>query len=174
LLNEIKMKRGSIFLNGIGIVVSGIVFHAIDIKDHNPVITVGMFGMLALSAYGRLPILRFKPLLFIGTISYSLYLFHNNLGTLVMSTLEQIGVYPFVSFLITFALVILMSAAITFWFEQPLTRFLRQWWKEHSESQTSFSDRIDRMKEVTADILFPAYLRRSYRSVRAIVQQPRR
>lgn len=168
LLNEIKMKRGSNYLNAFGILVSAIVFHAVDVKDHNPVMMAGMFGMLALSAYGKLPILRFKPLLFVGTISYSLYLFHNNIGTLLMSSLEQIGVYPLVSFFITFAFVIAMSAAITFWFEQPVTRFLRKLWQDCRESQSSFSETVSRIKEVTAEILFPRTKQRKPVPVRSI------
>ena len=135
LLNEIKMKRGTIWLNCIGILLAGAAFHIIDVKDHNPKATALLFVLLALCAYGRLPVLRFKPLLFIGTISYSLYLFHNNIGTVFMSWLESMGVYPMVAFVMTFAFVVAMSAAITYKFEQPVTKFLQRRWKEYKSTR---------------------------------------
>ena len=79
LLNEIKSKRGNFWMNATGILISAVVFHIIDVKDHNPVATALLFGLVAFSAYGKIPILRMKPLMFVSTISYSLYLFHNNL-----------------------------------------------------------------------------------------------
>ena len=66
-----------------------IVFHAIDLRDHNPVATVLMFGLLTASAFGKVPMLRWKPLIYISFISYSLYLFHNNLGSAFLRQLEN-------------------------------------------------------------------------------------
>ena len=133
LLNEIKMKRGKLHLNVLGILFAATVFHLVDVKDHNPLATAVLFGLLLFSAYGRIPVLRFKPLLFIGSISYPLYLFHNNIGTLVMSQLESIGVHPFASFLFTTALVIAMSAFLTFYFERPISRFLGKGWSNRHQ-----------------------------------------
>ncbi len=139
LLNEIKCKRGEFKLNAFGILLAGFAFHVIDVKDHNPAATGVLFVLLTLCAYGKLPVLRFKPLLFIGSISYSLYLFHNNIGTVFMSWLESIGVPSLVAFLATFALVVWLSAQITFRFEQPVSKFLRSCYSKHKEFRKATS-----------------------------------
>ena len=94
LLNEIKNKRGVAWQNAIGIVVAGAIFHAIDMRDHNPAATMLLFGLLTACAWGKVPPLRYKPLLFISTISYTLYLFHNNIGSVCIHSLEMMGMAP--------------------------------------------------------------------------------
>ena len=139
LLNEIRMKRGVVYLNALGILFSGLVFHLVDVKDHNPAATVLMFVVLAFSAYGKIPPLRIKPLIFIGSISYSLYLFHNNIGTLVMSKLESFGVPSVVSFVVATSFVIGLSAAVTFYFERPISKALAIWWSARKQKRETFA-----------------------------------
>ncbi len=128
LLNELRSNRGKPWLLWLGIVVSAIVFHAIDLRDHNPLATVLMFGMLTAGAYGKLPMLRFKPLIYISFISYSLYLFHNNLGSGVMKLLETIGCPPLLTVVLATAFAVAVGSAVTYWFEQPITKYLRGCW----------------------------------------------
>ncbi len=128
LLNEIRAGRGNRWLLGGGILASGVIFHLIDLRDHNPLATMLLFGMLAMSAFGKLPILRIQPLIWISTISYSLYLFHNNLGCLLMKQLEAIGCSPLLTVVLGTALAIGIGAGITFWFEQPISKYLRRNW----------------------------------------------
>ena len=140
LLNEIRSKRGNYWLLSLGIIASAIVFHAIDLRDHNPLATVLMFGMLTLGSFGKLPILRFKPLIYISTISYALYLFHNNLGCAVMKQMEAWGCNPLLTFILGTLFAIGIGAAVTRWFEQPTTAFLKRNWatlKARYEEQRS-------------------------------------
>ena len=129
LLNEIKNKRGNTKLNIAGICYAGFVFQAIDLRDHNPAVTIMLFGLLTACAWGKVPPLRFKPLLFISTISYTLYLFHNNIGSTLIYSLEKMGTGPLTAVVIATVLSIAVGTATTIWFEQPLTKFLRAWWK---------------------------------------------
>ncbi len=130
LLNELRCKRGNPWGLWAGIAASGIVFHAIDLRGHNPAATVLMFGLLTASAYGKVPILRWKPLVFISFISYPLYLFHNNLGSLFMSQLESFGCPPLATIILAIAFVIGVGSAVTYWFEQPITKKLRVCWAD--------------------------------------------
>ena len=129
LLNEIKNKRGNTGLNIAGIVFAGIVFQVIDLRDHNPLVTVSLFSLLTACAWGKVPPLRFKPLLYISTISYTLYLFHNNIGSTLIYSLERMGTGPLAAVVIATVLSIAVGTATTIWFEQPITSFLRKWWK---------------------------------------------
>ena len=128
LLNEIRCKRGKTWLLGLGILASGMVFHAVDLREHNPIATVLLFGMLTAGAFGKIPILRWKPLIYISFISYSLYLFHNNLGSSVMKLLENFGCPPLLTVVLATAFAIGAGSAVTYWFEQPITKYLRGRW----------------------------------------------
>lgn len=128
LTHEIWKKRGSIGWNGLGIGLSAIVFHLIDRHDYNPAATVLMIGTLFLSAYGKMPFLRMKPLVFVSTISYSLYLLHNNLGCAFIYQLDQLGVTPWVSMSLGIVFITIVSAIVTFWLEQPISAALRRCW----------------------------------------------
>lgn len=132
LLNEIKNRRGVAWQNALGIIASGIVFHVIDLRDHNPAATVLLFGLLTACAWGKVPPLRFKPLLFISTISYTLYLFHNNIGSTCIHSLEMLGMGPLLAVVFVTVLSVGLGTATTIWFEQPITKFLRNWWKQRS------------------------------------------
>lgn len=130
LLNELRCQRGNRGALWLGIVVSAIVFHAIDLREHNPLATVLMFGLLTASAFGKVPILRWKPLIYISFISYSLYLFHNNLGSAFMRLLETLGCPPLLAVILTTGFAIAIASAVTHWFEQPITRWLRRVWSQ--------------------------------------------
>jgi peptidoglycan/LPS O-acetylase OafA/YrhL len=137
LLNEIKNRRGNFWHNIIGIAIAGAVFHAIDLRDHNPAATALLFGLLTACAWGKVPPLRFKPLLFISTISYTLYLFHNNVGSACIHSLEMLGISPLPAVVIVTVLSIGLGTATTIWFEQPITQFLRHWYKRRQDSTSS-------------------------------------
>ncbi|MGI9516608.1 MAG: acyltransferase family protein, partial [Pirellulaceae bacterium] len=135
LLNEIKNKRGNLKLNGLGIAASIVAFHVVDRHDHNPLATLILFVLLAFSAWGRVPFLRFRPLVYISTISYALYLLHNNLGCVFIWHVNQAGVSPWLSMLAGIAFVIAVSALVTYKIEQPLTKYLRGRWTSFRESR---------------------------------------
>lgn len=127
LLNEVRCGRGRAWQHWLGIAVCGVVFHWIDLRDHNPLATVLMMGLLTAAAHGKIPVLRFRPLIFIGFISYPLYLFHNNLGSALMKWLESQGLSAWPTVIIATLFSIGLATAVTYGFEQPLTRRLRKW-----------------------------------------------
>ena len=135
LLNEIHNNRGNKWHNGLGILFAAIVFHAVDLRGHNPAATALLFGMLAMGAYGKIPPLRWKPLVYVSSISYTLYLFHNNIGSCCINQLEIFGFGPHVSIVIATGLMIALAAATTMWFEAPITKFLRSKYKDYKSGR---------------------------------------
>lgn len=129
LLYEFRRGAGSRLANGLGLLAAVIVFHWIDQRDHNPAATLLLLGLLAGSAWGVVPVLRWRPLVFLSSISYSLYLLHNNLGTAFIYQLNQAGVPSPLCFLLVFPFVLGISWAATRWFEQPVSAWLRNAWK---------------------------------------------
>ncbi len=74
----------------------------------------------------KVNLLTIKPLLFLGTISYSLYLIHANVGYALIYNAYQLGIPPIVSVSIASIVALTLSLLITFGVEKPMSRFLRQ------------------------------------------------
>jgi peptidoglycan/LPS O-acetylase OafA/YrhL len=139
LLNEIKCQRGSLIGNGTGIVASMVVFHVVDQHGHNPAATLILFGLLVAALYGRAPFLRFRPLVWVSTISYALYLLHNNLGCVVIWYVNQAGVPPIVAMLAGIVFVTGVSALVTYKIEGPLTRWMRNHWLQWRKPRSTIA-----------------------------------
>lgn len=89
------------------------------------ILTTLFFMTFYLFAYDRLRFIVWSPLVFLGTISYALYLVHQNAGLAVILQLNQLGINPNLSVLITIALAIGVAAAITFGVERPAIKWIR-------------------------------------------------
>jgi peptidoglycan/LPS O-acetylase OafA/YrhL len=76
--------------------------------------------------YGYVKWLRAKPLLWLGGISYTLYLIHQNIGHVVIRTLEIRGVNPNLAILLTIAVVLGLAVAITTLIERPAMIWVRE------------------------------------------------
>src|SRR6056297_126086 len=126
LLYMIKTEQGPRWRNLAGIGLAVFVFHMIDHGKHNPVATALIIALVTLSAYGKIPLLRMRVFVIISSISYALYLFHNNLGCVFIHRFDQAGVPPVVAF----GSVVVFSCAaallITTRVEQPLSAYLRK------------------------------------------------
>ncbi len=131
LLYMIKTQTGSRWKNLMGILMAAAVFHSIDHGKHNPVATALIIGLVSASAYGKIPLLRFKPLLYVSTISYALYLCHNNLGCALLHRFDQAGVPPRICFGIVIVFAFALSILITHRVEQPISTALRNTWDRY-------------------------------------------
>lgn len=125
LLYLVKIGQGNRWRNLAGMFAAAVVFHQIDHGKHNPVATALIVGLVAASAYGKLPVLRLRFFVFISTISYALYLFHNNLGCVLIQRFDHAGVPPVAALAIVLAFTFALATLITTRVEQPLSRYLR-------------------------------------------------
>jgi len=90
---------------------------------------ISLLGMIVfiLAALRVLPPLRTKVLLFFGSISYPLYLLHQNVGYAIIRYLSQnLGINSNLAILAAFATVVLGATAVARLVEQPSLRFLRK------------------------------------------------
>jgi len=131
LIYKIKTDVGAKSKHLLGILAAAFVFHSIDHGKHNPLATALIIALVAASAYGKVPPLRWKPLVFISTISYALYLCHNNLGVALIYRFDHAGMPPIlclaVAILFSLALAVIMTSRI----EQPMTDLLRKRWQRY-------------------------------------------
>jgi peptidoglycan/LPS O-acetylase OafA/YrhL len=85
------------------------------------VICAAAFAVLIATRY-RPRVLRLPPLLFLGTISYSFYLLHQNIGYVVMRNLERpdgLALGPNAAILAALAVTTLLATALTYGVEKP-------------------------------------------------------
>ena len=78
-----------------------------------------------LFSYGKLKWMGNKVLLFLGTISYPLYLIHQNLGYNVIKQFEIWGYSNFFVIILTMVIFILLASLISFYIEKPMINFFR-------------------------------------------------
>lgn len=88
-------------------------------------IVVGLALLCWAATAGHLPILKWAPLSFLGGISYTLYLLHQNLGHLVLKFLARHDWSPFVALITTMLLMILLAFVVSVSVERPAMRWLR-------------------------------------------------
>lgn len=66
-----------------------------------------------------------RGLVFLGTISYALYLLHQNLGYICLRFLDGTGVPQPIAVAITLIAAVCLAALVTFGFDNPVRRYLR-------------------------------------------------
>jgi peptidoglycan/LPS O-acetylase OafA/YrhL len=109
-------------------VVAGalVVFHVTDRQAHNPLVSLLLTGLLAGAVAGWLPVLRWKPLLWISAISYPLYLLHDNLGSVAIWWLNrELGWSPRACCVLALVLAVGLAWVATHGVERPLVKGLR-------------------------------------------------
>lgn len=81
---------------------------------------------------GRLSFIDRAPLVWLGTISYSVYLIHQNLGYALIARLEALGLAPESATMLTIAAVLAAAHTIQRAIEAPCLALIRQWWKQRN------------------------------------------
>lgn len=86
------------------------------------------FFMVAftLAQQGWLNWINRKPLLYLGTISYSLYLVHQNLSYTIMHHLYELGYSSVIAILVAIACSIVVAVIFTHAIEQPVANVLKK------------------------------------------------
>jgi len=100
---------------------------------------VGVVCFLAVwfAASGRLPFLRFGIFVWLGTISYPLYLLHENIGWAILRQLQVHGWTPTQSLAMTTALVLALATALCYAVERPAMAAIRGKYKLSRSYRTS-------------------------------------
>jgi peptidoglycan/LPS O-acetylase OafA/YrhL len=90
------------------------------------------FILFYLFCFDRLTFLRNRVFVFFGTISYSLYLIHENFGTMILRLLDGTKANFYVNMIIAAGCSILLAYAITMLIEQKAMKWIRSAYKQGS------------------------------------------
>lgn len=81
---------------------------------------------------GRLGFICARPLLWLGGISYSLYLVHQHIGFTIMVNMGAAGWNPWSGFLVALLVALMLGLLLNRYVERPATRMLSAWWKRRT------------------------------------------
>jgi peptidoglycan/LPS O-acetylase OafA/YrhL len=100
-------------------------------------LAVAFASAVFLAASGHLSVLRFSPFVWLGTISYPLYLVHENIGWAIILKLLSIHVSMDLAIALTLSIVLLLAGVLTRWIEQPAMRWIRTRYKNKTSVRTA-------------------------------------
>jgi len=95
------------------------------------------YGVFYLALSGRMKFLSFKPLVFMGSISYSLYLIHSNIGFVIINKFYEMQWNPLLAILSSVFTSILLATIISKYIEMPLLKYIRTYYKENKNTSTT-------------------------------------
>jgi peptidoglycan/LPS O-acetylase OafA/YrhL len=109
------------------------------------VVAAAMVLLFALLVWRKAGLLNFAPLVFLGTVSYPLYLLHQNIGYVILRNLRAQGVDYGWALALACVVTLAGATALTFGVERPAQRRLRAW----RESRRSRAGQIDSARPQT-------------------------
>jgi peptidoglycan/LPS O-acetylase OafA/YrhL len=94
-----------------------------------------LFSVFALAISGKMKWLANPVLIWLGAISYPLYVTHRNMGYETLQILHDHGVPSLVSVPVVLIGALALASAITYLFERPAMELLRRWYKSKASVQ---------------------------------------
>lgn len=94
---------------------------------------LGCFAVFSLAVAGRLNWLANKPLLWLGSLSYSLYLVHQNIGYGVIALSYKAGLPGWLGVCLAVITALVLASLIHYSIEKPALRRFRAW-RSHTET----------------------------------------
>lgn len=89
-------------------------------------IEIGIFVAFGLAVAGRIPLLSSRPLIYLGAVSYSIYLVHQVTGFHIQLMLERTGMPSWANLFVTLVLLVLLASFMTFFIERPVGAAMRR------------------------------------------------
>jgi len=80
----------------------------------------------------KIALLSYKPFVFLGTISYSFYLIHQNIGYTIINLFYQLKLSPFLGISCALLTGLILGSLLTYTIEKPAMAYLRKLYKGSS------------------------------------------
>jgi peptidoglycan/LPS O-acetylase OafA/YrhL len=139
-------EHGSLFIAGIffyklkfgerGVMLHVLIWtglFAIFIADgiEKTLVVLLYYILFYLFVYGHLSLLARKSLIFLGTISYTLYLVHQNIGYIIINAYYKYFENPAAAILLALAGSLSIATMITYAVEKPMLKIIRSYYKKN-------------------------------------------
>lgn len=111
-------------LNHYIIILVCIFYEVIFFSGVSNIFTLSCILAFLLLINNKLKFLRFKPLLYLGTISYSLYIIHQNIGYVILNFLNAKSIDSELVLIVPLIITIILATLITYYIEKPVLKFL--------------------------------------------------
>lgn len=108
-----------------GLIAAGLLVHSMNSHAESIIACMGFALGLFFAIHGYLRFINLKPLIFLGTISYSLYLIHQNIGYIVIRTLSQVSLNAHLSITVALGISIGLASLMALAIERPAMGYLR-------------------------------------------------
>jgi peptidoglycan/LPS O-acetylase OafA/YrhL len=99
--------------------------------------------LVGLAIAGRLPVLSSRPMVFLGAISYPLYLVHQYAGYVLIDKLEAAGVNPNVAIMATIATAVAGATVLSTTIERPATKVIRAWYSQYKAAKAQEASNLN-------------------------------
>jgi peptidoglycan/LPS O-acetylase OafA/YrhL len=109
----------------VALILGCLLVHWIDYGAASAERVLVIFGLVAVAVSGRARFVCVRPLVWLGTISYSLYLTHQMIGFAVIRSLSGDRIPSIVAVPATMILALTMASAMTYFVERPALRAIR-------------------------------------------------
>jgi peptidoglycan/LPS O-acetylase OafA/YrhL len=94
---------------------------------------VGFFGVFLLCIFSKMAWIRISPLIYLGKISYALYLIHQFLGYGIISYLTSKGVNFNYAVMAAIIISVLIAGLMTRFIEQNSIKFIKSSWENYKQ-----------------------------------------
>ncbi|HEX7853157.1 MAG TPA: acyltransferase [Sphingobium sp.] len=115
----------------LGILITIMVSETTDIWGVSLLIIAAFWAMVE----GRLGWIRFGPLIWVGQISYSLYLVHQHIGFTIMMNAQAMGIDPLTSYVVAVLAALALGYCVNRLVERPASAWILARWKRFRARQ---------------------------------------
>ena len=129
---HVRQSTGELLIMAAAIVVA-----AVCLSPAKGVVAAFSAAVFYAVATGRLRWIARGPLVFLGTVSYSLYLIHQNVGYIAIRTAAKLGIGTDAGIVLAIGLAIALAAAITFTIERPARNWIRARYRAMRSAQAA-------------------------------------
>jgi len=121
--------KGNAWYRHAGLALCLVVQYMFRADTAGPLLAAGFFLIFYLFIMGKLTWIVNRPMVFLGTVSYSGYLIHQNIGYIIIRHLYSIHANAFLRFIVPTICSLLLATAITYGVEKPAMTYIRQKYK---------------------------------------------
>jgi len=118
--------KGHAWYRHVGLILCFVVQYIFRTDLGEPLLVGLFFVVFYLFIYGKMTWCINRPLLYLGSISYSLYLTHRNIGYVMIRYLYSIHANAFIRFMVPMLCAILIASVISYCVEKPALEYIRQ------------------------------------------------